>query len=103
MHLTAPDELQDGAGERDHFIPVRKIDVLNAVIEHGTLDSEPEREKFRQLGRLLGAIYHYRYFDQLERLRNDYFYFSPELDNEHARFDAATLERAYGELIETLR
>jgi hypothetical protein len=91
----------NGTGERDHFIPARKIDVLNAVIAHGALASEPEREKFRQFCRLLGAIYHYEYFDQLERLRNDYFYFSPDLDN-HARFDSATVERAYGDLIDAL-
>ena len=65
--------------------------------------AKPSREKFRQLCRLLGAIYHYEYFDRLEKLRNDYFYFSPELDAAHARFDAATLDRAYGELIATLR
>jgi hypothetical protein len=88
-------------GERDHFIPVRKIDVVNAVIAHGALASEPEREKFRQFCRLLGAIYHYEYFDQLERLRNDYFYFSPETDG-HARFDSATVERAYVDLMDAL-
>ena len=71
------------------------------LITHGTLAGEPEREQFRQFCRLLGAIYHYEYFDQLERLRNDYFYFNPELDD-HARFDAAKVERAYGDLIETL-
>ena len=85
----------------DHFIPARKIDVLNAVIAHGALGSEPEREQFRQLCRLLGAIYHYQYFDQLERLRNDYFYFSPDTDG-HARFDSATVERAYGDMIDAL-
>src|SRR6476620_9666608 len=90
-----------GTGERDHFIPARKIDVLNAVIAHGALSSEPEREKFRQFCRLLGAIYHYEYFDQLERLRNDYFYFSPDLDH-HARYDSATVQRAYGDLIDAL-
>ena len=90
-----------GAGERDHFIPARKIDVLNAVIAHGMLNSEPEREQFRQLCKLLGAIYHYQYFDQLERLRNDYFYFSPDSDD-HARFDSATVERAYEDLIDAL-
>ena len=90
-----------GTGERDHFIPARKIDVLNAVIAHGALASEPEREKFRQFCRLLGAIYHYEYFDQLERLRNDYFYFSPDLDS-HTRFDSATVERAYGDLVDAL-
>jgi uncharacterized protein DUF3754 len=87
--------------ERDHFIPARKIDVLNALISHGALDNEPERDQFRQLCRLLGAIYHYQYFDQLERLRNDYFYFSPDTDG-HARFDNATVERAYGDLIDAL-
>ena len=95
------DQTSGGTGERDHFIPVRKIDVLNAVIAQGALASEPEREKFRQFCRLLGAIYHYQYFDQLERLRNDYFYFSPDTDG-HARFDSATVERAYGDLIDAL-
>jgi hypothetical protein len=92
---------RSGTGERDHFIPARKIDVLNAVVAHGALAGEPEREKFRQLCRLLGAIYHYEYFDQLERLRNDYFYFSPETDG-HTLFDSATVERAYGDLIDAL-
>ena len=92
---------RSGTGERDHFIPARKIDVLNAVIAHGALASEPEQEKFRQFCRLLGAIYHYEYFDQLERLRNDYFYFSPDLDS-HTRFDSATVERAYGDMIDAL-
>ena len=91
-----------GASERDHFIPARKIDVLDALIKHDTLAGERELEQFRQFSRLLGAIYHYEYFDQLERLRNDYFYFNPELDD-HSRFDAAKVECAYGDLIETLK
>jgi hypothetical protein len=93
------DQTSGGTGERDHFIPVRKIDVLNAVIAQGALASEPEREKFRQFCRLLGAIYHYQYFDQLERLRNDYFYFSPDRDDS-VRFDRATIERVYRDLID---
>ena len=95
------DQTSGNTSERDHFIPARKIDVLNAVIADGALGSEPEREQFRQLCKLLGAIYHYQYFDQLERLRNDYFYFSPDTDG-HARFDSATVQRAYGDLIEAL-
>jgi len=91
-----------GASERDHFIPARKIDVLDALIKHDTLAGERELEQFRQFSRLLGAVYHYEYFDQLERLRNDYFYFNPELDD-HSRFDAAKVESAYGDLVETLK
>src|SRR5471030_747880 len=95
---------QNPAGsERDHFIPVRRSAGLDAVIADGALVDDAERGKFRQLCKLLGAIYHYEYFDRLEKLRNDYFYFSPELDAAHARFDADTLERAYAELIATLR
>jgi len=95
------DQTTGGTDERDHFIPARKIDVLNAVVADGALGSEPEREQFRQFCKLLGAIYHYQYFDQLERLRNDYFYFSPDTDGQ-ARFDSATVERAYGDLIDAL-
>jgi hypothetical protein len=76
------------AGARDHFIPARKIDVIDALIAHGAKAGGHDAEKFRQLARLLGAIYHYEYFDQLERLRNDYFYFNPEID---ARFDVARI------------
>ncbi len=95
-------EVASGASGRDHFIPVRKIDVLDAVIAHGGLTGEAERGQFRQLCRLLAAIYHYQYFERLERLRNDYFYFNPTLDAAHAKFDGAMLERSYLELIETL-
>jgi predicted transcriptional regulator YdeE len=95
------DQTTGGTDERDHFIPARKIDVLDAVIADGALGSEPEQEQFRQLCKLLGAIYHFQYFEQLERLRNDYFYFSPDTDG-HARFDSATVERAYTDLIDAL-
>ena len=91
-----------GTVEQDHFIPVRKIDLLEALIAHGALRGPAEQEKFRTFCRQIGAIYHHQYFDQLERLRNDYFYFSPDLDEVHARFDAATLERAYHDLVATL-
>ena len=92
------DGLLDATDERDQFIPVRKSDILDALIQHGQIASEDERVKFRQVCRLLGAIYHYEYFEQLETLRRDYYYFDPELDR-RARLDAAALERAYGELI----
>jgi hypothetical protein len=92
---------QGGTGEREHFIPVRKVDVLNALNDAGGLEALSDREKFRQLCRMLGAIYHYEYYDQLERLREAYFYFDPETDG-HGRADRATIERAYRDLIVAL-
>src|SRR4029077_21276080 len=98
---TADRRQVDAAGDRDHFIAVRKTDILDALIEHGHLADAAQRDSFRQVCRLLAAIYHYEYFAQLERLRDDYFYFNPEIEP-HARFDRAALERAYADLVDSL-
>jgi len=82
----------------DQFIPVRKSDIVKALIAGDGLADDRARGDFRLLCRMLGAIYHYTYFDQLERLRSDYFYFNPEItppggagaqDFERARADLA--------------
>ena len=102
MTSTTTDRRQPkAADDRDHFIAVRKTDILDALIEHGRLVEEPQREQFAQVCRRLGAIYHYEYFAELERLRDDYFYFNPEIEP-HARLDTAALERAYAELVLSL-
>jgi hypothetical protein len=84
--------------DRDHFIAVRKTDLLDALIDHGQLADDVQRDRFRQVCRLLAAIYHHEYFAELERLRDDYFYFNPEIEP-HARFDQAALECAYADLV----
>src|SRR5262249_62337078 len=43
-------------------IPVRKADLLDALIEHGPLASVAEREQFRRICQILAAIYHYETF-----------------------------------------
>jgi hypothetical protein len=93
--------VETAAAEREQFIPVRKADLLDALIEHGPLATDAERMQFRQICRMLAAIYHYEYYDRLERLRQDYFYFDPELDP-HARFDDQALEMAYADLVASL-
>src|SRR5258708_38156683 len=98
---TADRRTADAAGDRDHFIAVRKSDILAALIDHGRLADDAQRDQFRQVCRLLAAIYHYEYFAQLERLRDDYFYFNPELEP-HAHFDHAALERTYADLVASL-
>ena len=103
--MTAGDAQSDSsasaAADRDNFIPVRKADILDALTEHGALASAQEQEAFRQVGRLLAAIYHYDYFDRLEKLRSAYYYLNPDLDP-HARCDQAALDRAYRDLLEQL-
>lgn len=90
-----------GAGDRDHFIAVRKAELLDVLIDHGGIADAGRRDAFRQLCRVLAAIYHYEYFAELERLRDDYFYFNPEIEP-HARLDADAIERAYADLVQSL-
>jgi hypothetical protein len=86
------------AEERDQFIPVRKADLLDALFDHGPPVDAQERDKLRQVCRFLAAICHYEYFELLERLRHDYYYFNPELEL-HPRTDNAMLENAYADLV----
>jgi hypothetical protein len=88
------------ADDRGHFIAVRKADIIDALIRHGGLADEARRDQFRQICRLLAALFHYEYFAELERLRDDYFYFNPEIEP-HAGFDHAALERAYADLVQS--
>jgi hypothetical protein len=88
-------------GGLDQFIPIRKSDIQSALLEHGAFKSDEDREKFRRLCDMLAAIYHYDYFRTLERLRNDYYYFSPEVAP-HAALDRAARERCYGDLVHSL-
>lgn len=85
---------------REQFIPVRKSDILQRLLTHGGLPPD-ERDRFYQLCRLLGAIYHYEYFDRLERLRDDYYYFNPDLPAEPP-LEPVARERAHAELVDTL-
>ena len=87
------------AGNRDRFIAVRKTDILAALI--GRDGAAGQGDAFRQVCRLMAAVLHHEYFAQLERLREDYFYFDPQVAP-HAQFDAATRERAYADLTPSL-
>ena len=94
QHHTADDGL-------DQFIPVRKNDIIEALVKKGAFASDAEREKFRQLCQMLASIYHYEYFALLERLRHDYYYFSPEIAP-HAAMDRELIERSYADLVQSL-
>jgi hypothetical protein len=85
----------------DEFIPVRKDDIVEALIKSGALASDAECEKFRLLCQMLEAIYHYEYFVVLERLRHDYYYFGPDVAP-HGAMDPETIERGYTDLLQSL-
>jgi hypothetical protein len=78
---------------RDKFIPVRKEELLNALIKQGDLADTVERKLFWRFARTLRTICRYEYSETLDRLRDDYYYFSPEVAGlvaaERARSDSA--------------
>jgi len=82
--------------QRDRVIPLRKSDIIDGLVAEGRLDGEGQA-KFRQLGRMLGAILHYQYLEELDRLRETYFYFDPEIDP-HEFGSAKDLSEAYRQL-----
>jgi len=84
--------------QRDRFIPLRKSDIIDGLIAEGRLDAAGQA-RLRQLARMLGAIFHYQYFEELDRLREVYFHFDPELDPK-ACGPTKNLEAAYRVLSE---
>ncbi len=94
-------EIQAGTAapeQRDRFIPLRKSDMIGGLIAEGSLD-EAGQAGLGQLARRLGAIFHYEYFEELDRLREAYFHFDPEIDP-RACGPAKDLEAAYRSLSE---
>jgi len=85
----------------DQFIPVRKEDLFSRLIKQGDLADPAERELFWRFARTLRTICHYEYSETLDRLRDDYYYFSPEVAG-HAAADRAKSDCAYDDLIRSL-
>ena len=86
---TAPEQ-------RDRVIRVRKTDLIDGLVAEGRLDAAGQAA-FRRLARGLGAVFHYQYFEELDRLREVYFHFDPELDPA-AGGPAPDLDAAYRSL-----
>ena len=83
---------------RDRFIPLRKSDIVGGLVAEGRLD-DVQQAGLRQFARMLGAIFHHQYFEELDRLREAYFYFDPE-DDPKACGGADDREAAYRRLSE---
>ena len=87
--------------KHDQFIPVRKEDLFSTLTKQGDLADPVESELFRRFARTLRTICHYEYSETLDRLRDDYYYFNPEIAG-HAAADRAKSNCAYDDLIRSL-
>lgn len=62
---------------REHFIPLRRVDLVDALC--GELPAADARA-FRRFDDLLAATFHFEYHRQLERLKDGYAAFDPDAD-----------------------
>ncbi len=79
--------------QRDRFIPLRKSDIVARLVAGGPRDDSQQAD-LRRLAHALAAIFHHRYFDELDRLREAYFHFDPEVSPTAFR-PASDLDPAY--------
>jgi Protein of unknown function (DUF3754) len=101
MDTTAATAKFAESNRADQFIPVRKEDLLSALIKQGDLADPVERELFWRFARTLRTICHYEYSETLDRLRDDYYYFNPEVAG-HTAADRVKSDCAYDDLIRSL-
>lgn len=65
--------------DREHFIPLRKSDLIELLSKDKKLSTE-ERESFRQFCTLVSSVFHFEYLKQLEELKDAYAAFDPDAD-----------------------
>ncbi len=87
------------ADHRERFIPIRKTDIVEALAAEARLAEPDAGAAFRQFCRLLGSIFHYEHFEELERLKDAYFHFNPHQPGDPSATGAAE----YGGFVERLR
>ena len=101
MDATTEFSQLGASSERGKFIPVRKEDLLGALIKQGQFADRAECEQFWRFARTLRSICHYEYSETLDRLRDDYYYFDPEVAG-FAAADIAKSDCAYEDLLRSL-
>lgn len=87
------------AAARDHFIPLRKPDIVSALKAIGPLPGATSDQNFTQFCEMVSHIFHFEYYHTLEHMRDSYFYFNPELSADD-RPKSLDQDAAYAELVE---
>lgn len=66
--------------DREHFIPIRKSELVDLLCEKPAALTAAEQHDFRQLCRLVDATFHFEYQHEVERLKDLYAPFDPDAD-----------------------
>lgn len=66
------------AEQRFHAIPLSRRQIVDALLEE--LDGDDEVERFAALAKLLSALFHHEFHEQLEQLKDAYDPINPDSD-----------------------
>ncbi|WP_372370105.1 TMEM143 family protein [Candidatus Uabimicrobium sp. HlEnr_7] len=82
--------------DRERFIPYQKFELVNMI----TKDISPESQKdFKRFCRILESVYHFKFHEKLERMKQCYYPFNPDIDTQKSRrYKAEELEKSEDEL-----
>ncbi len=63
-----------------HYIPFRKVDILEMMLSDGGLKTYEDRENFKRLAEILESRLHFDFHRKLEILKNNYYPMNPDVD-----------------------
>jgi len=66
-------------GDRENFIPFRRSALTRRCADEGKLD-EADADRFRQLSKLVAALYHHEFHERFERIADGFAPFDPDRD-----------------------
>ncbi len=88
--------------ERSRYIPFRKKDIVEMILDDGKFKKPVEAEKFRRVCRITESIFHFEFHSLLEKLKDAYYPINPDLKR-NTSLSAEAVDNANEELISAMR
>jgi hypothetical protein len=82
------------------FIPFRKADIVQMCLQENQLPGQ--EEDFRQLGHMLGSVFHFEFHRVVEALKDSYAPIDPDADTRSIDINTAPVEHEFVELLNGL-
>lgn len=87
---------------RDRFIPFRKRDVCQMLLDDGGLKTDDAMHDFQDFCKMVESIFHFEFHRKLEHLKDSYFPINPDLQKSD-KFTPEEIDECNAELFGTLR
>ncbi|BBM82636.1 TMEM143 family protein [Candidatus Uabimicrobium amorphum] len=68
--------------DRERFIPYQKFELVNMISKDLTVESQRD---FKRFCRILESVYHFKFHEKLEKMKQCYYPFNPDIDTRKFR------------------